>query len=228
MPTKPIPLIRTLIQVVVIWIASDAGYYVLLPLLGLQSDYNISPVSITLYYIFWTVIAINTFWHIFNEWKPIKDRRYAYTFLLFSFAGLILFVSFALLRLPSIVWTESWDPPELMVANQWYFLPKSIEILLQQLLIAVLVIAFSSQKFSIRTISFWCMFLFGGAHLLLAFGGAPFLYVVRFTVSAMVFGFIFPNLILRVPNGFVYSYTLHWLYYVVTVIMAHTISPYAV
>jgi hypothetical protein len=41
-----------------------------------------------------------------------------------------------------------------------------------------------------------------------------------------VFGLVFPYLILRVPNGFVYSYSLHWLYYLVTIVMAHTLSPY--
>ncbi|MBI4225339.1 MAG: hypothetical protein HY617_03325 [Candidatus Sungbacteria bacterium] len=131
-------------------------------------------------------------------------------------------------KLPSIVWTESWNPPELMVANSWYFLPKSIEILLQQLLVAALVLAFSARNYSIRAISLWCMLIFGGAHLLLSFGELPFGYVVRFTASAVLFASVFPWLILRVPNGFAYSYMLHWFYYAVTVVMAHTVSPYAV
>lgn len=227
MPTKTIPLIRTLIQVAAIWIASDIGYYILLPLLGLQPNYNISPVGITIYYAFWIAITVSIFWDVFREWKPIEYRHSAHQVFLLSLIGLFLFAYFALPNLPSVTWTESWDPPDLLVANSWYFLPKAVEILLQQLLIAVLVLSFWTHKFSLRSISLWCMFLFGGVHLLLAFGGPPITYVVRFTLSAMVFGYLFPYLILRLPNGFLYSYTLHWAYYVVTVIMAHTISPYA-
>lgn len=227
MPTNSKPLIRIIAQIVAIWIASDIGYYVLLPLLGFPANYNLSPSAITFYYLFWVVFTVNTFWDIFRDWKPIKSDFSVYIFLIASFAAMTLFVMYALPNLPSVTWTETWDPPELMVANAWYFLPKSVEILLQQLLIAALVLALSVRNFSVREISYWCVLIFGGAHLLLALDGHPLTYVVRFTISAMIFGYIFPNLILRARNGFVYSYALHWLYYAVTIIMMHTISPYA-
>ncbi|WP_419694901.1 hypothetical protein ACN2CC_32515 [Mesorhizobium muleiense] len=35
-----------------IWIASDIGYYFLLPALGEKSDYNDGPIAIALYYLF--------------------------------------------------------------------------------------------------------------------------------------------------------------------------------
>lgn len=228
MPPKQISLIRTIAEIAAFWIASDAGYYIALPLFGFSSGYNNEPVGIALYYAFWTAVSVNTFWPIFKPWRPVKNMPRAYLLLLASFAGLVLFAFFVMPKLPSIVWTESWDPPELMVANPWYFLPKSMEILLQQVLIAAFVLAFSARGFSIRAISFWSAVIFGGAHLALSFYGLPFWYVVRFIFSAMAFAFIFPRLILRTPNGFTISYTVHWLYYVVTIIMAHTISPYAV
>ena len=38
---------------------------------------------------------------------------------------------------PAIHWTSLLEPPsELLTASPWYFLPKSIEIVLQQLLVA--------------------------------------------------------------------------------------------
>jgi hypothetical protein len=128
--------------------------------------------------------------------------------------------------LPSVVWTEAWDAPELMVATPWYFLPKSIEILFQQLLIVALVFALTAERISVPIIAVCCALLFGAAHVLLGLGGLPFGYVVRFVAAATVFGLVFPYLILRVTNGFVYSYSLHWLYYLVTIVMAHTLSPY--
>lgn len=45
--------------------------------------------------------------------------------------------------------------------------------------------------------------------------------------SSAAFGLIFPVLLLRTTNGLAWSYSLHWLYYLVTIVMAHTLSPYA-
>ena len=108
-----------------------------------------------------------------------------------------------------------------MIATPWYFLPKSIEILFQQLLVVALVLILSAQQYSIRRISIYSAALFGGIHILLAFGGVPIGYVIRFMVAASAFGFIFPYLLLRVPNGLAYSYVVHWLYYALSVVMPH-------
>jgi hypothetical protein len=91
-------------------------------------------------------------------------------------------------------------------------------------LIVALVLALSARSFSMQKISLYCALLFGGAHIFLAFGGMPLGYVVRFMVSAAVFGFIFPVLILRVPNGLGYSYMVHWIYYAITVTMPRFFS----
>ncbi len=56
---------------------------------------------------------------------------------------------------------------------------------------------------------------------LLAFGGVPIGYVIRFMISATAFGLLFPYLILRVPNGLAYSYIVHWFYYAVSVVLPH-------
>jgi hypothetical protein len=67
--------------------------------------------------------------------------------------------------------------------------------------------------------------LFGAAHVLLAFGDVPWGYVTRFSILAAIFGLAFPYLILRVPNGFAYSYVTHWGYYAITIIMARMLGP---
>ncbi|HET7681484.1 MAG TPA: hypothetical protein VFK79_15275 [Xanthobacteraceae bacterium] len=217
----------TVLAIAAAWISSDLGYYLLLPAVGIRPGYNIAPLTIGLYYAAWIAIAIVAFWPLYRSWKPFPDRMRAYVFLLASVAAVAAFAIFALPRLPSIVWTESWDAPELMLANEWYFLPKSVEILFQQLLIAALVLALAANNYPIPKIAIVCAILFGTTHLLLGFGGLPFGYVARFAAAAAAFGLLFPHLILRVPNGFAYSYALHWLYYIVTIVMAHTVSPYA-
>jgi hypothetical protein len=110
-----------------------------------------------------------------------------------------------------------------LIATPWYFLPKSIDILFQQLLVAAMVISFYHKKFPVKEISVWCALLFGTAHLSLVFGKESGLYVATFTMSAIAASFIFPYLILKVKNGLIYSYFVHWLFYAVVVILARLI-----
>jgi hypothetical protein len=108
-----------------------------------------------------------------------------------SFTGCLLFAAYVLPLLPPLNWTESWNPPDVRIATPWYFLPKSIEILFQQLLVVALVLTLSAQQYSLRQISIYCALLFGAMHILLVFGGVPLGYVIRFMVSATAFGFVF-------------------------------------
>jgi hypothetical protein len=225
------PLMSTIALIAVLWTVSDIGYYFLLPVLGLQPSYNSDPVAITLYYVFWIGIAVITFWPLYARWSlygnraTFGNRLASYLVWSLSFAGCTLFAAYVLPLLPLTSWTQPWSPPEVRIATPWYFLPKSADILFQQLLVAALVLALSAQHYGIRKISAYCATLFGCAHILLIFGGLPLGYVTRFMVAAAVFGFVFPYLILRVPNGFAYSYIVHWIYYAVTVMTPRIFSP---
>jgi hypothetical protein len=220
-------LLWAIAQIAAIWIVSDAGYYFLLPALGVTPNYNAGSVAVTLYYGFWIGIAVITFWPLYRSWPrygrwaTFENRLTSYIVWSLSFAACIFFAAYVLPSLPAITWTESWNPPDVRVATPSYFLPKSIEILFQQLLVVALVLALSAQRYSIRTISIYCALVFGAAHVLLAFGGVPWGYVIRFMVSAAAFGFMFPYLILRVPNGLAYSYVIHWAYYAASVVLPH-------
>lgn len=224
---KKVALFWTLAQIAAIWTISDVGYYYLLPALGAQPNYNGGSVAITLYYVFWIGITVITFWPVYaswpryGKWATFENQITSYLVWSLSFAACLLFAAYVLPLLPSIHWKESWSPPELVFATPWYFLPKSIDILFQQLLVVALVLAMAAQHYSIRKISVYCAIVFGAAHVLLMFGGVPIGYVIRFMISAAAFGFLFPYLILRVPNGLAYSYVVHWLYYAVSVLLPH-------
>jgi len=209
MPTKPIPLIWILSQIASIWIAAEVGYYIVMPGFGFPTSYNNNPAAIAFYYVFWIAVSVMTFWHVFKGWRPIRTRLHAYGVLILAFAGLVGFTFYVL-------------PPE----NAHFFLPKSIDILLQQILVSAMVLVFRKESFGMRAIALWSAFLFGGAHLFLAFWGLPIGYVIQFTASAAAFALLFPHLILNVPNGLAYSYALHWLYYATIITMGHAFSPY--
>jgi hypothetical protein len=217
-------LIWTVAQIAAIWIASDIGYYFLLPVLGVRPNYNVGSVAITLYYAFWVGIAVITFWRLYGRWATFENPLTSYIVWSIAFAGCTLFAAYLLPLLPPVNWTKTVSPPELITATPLYFLPKSLEILLQQLLIVALVLALSAAQYSIRKIAVYSALSFGAAHILLAFGGVPWGYVIRFMVAATAFGLVFPYLILRVPNGLAYSYIVQWLYYAVTVVMPHLVS----
>jgi hypothetical protein len=226
-PGRQIGLVWTLAQIAAIWSLSDLGYYLLLPALGVQASYNAGSIAITLYYVFWIGIAVITFWPVYRTWPlygawtTFENRLTSYLVWSLSFAGCIFFAAYVLPQLPSVHWKESWTPPDLMLATEWYFLPKSIDILFQQLLIVALVLTLSAEQYSQRRISVYCAILFGGMHVFLAFGGVPWGYVIRFMLSAAAFGLVFPYLLLRVRNGLAYSYIVHWLYYALSVTMPH-------
>lgn len=223
-------LVWTIAQIAAIWTVSDAGYYFLLPALGVTPNYNAGSVAVTLYYGFWLGIAVITFWPLYRSWPQygrwatFENRLTSYIVWSLAFAGCIFFAAYVLPLLPPIRWTESWNPPDVRLATPAYFLPKSIEILFQQLLVVALVLVLAAQRYSIRTISIYCALVFGTAHVLLVFGGVPWGYVIRFMVSAAAFGFMFPYLILRVPNGLAYSYVIHWAYYAASVVLPHIFS----
>ena len=58
---KKAALLWTILQIAAIWTVSDAGYYFLLPALGVAPNYNAGSVAVTLYYGFWIGIAVITF-----------------------------------------------------------------------------------------------------------------------------------------------------------------------
>ena len=214
-----------------IWTASDVGYYFALPLLGQKSNYNDDPIAAALYYAFWVGIVAIAFWPQYASWPryatwaTFENRLTSMVVWSLAFAVSVGFAAYVLPSLPQFNWRETWNPPELPLATSWYFLPKSIEILFQQLLVVALVLTLAAENWSLRKISVSCAALFGAAHVLLAFGDVPWGYVTRFSILAAIFGLAFPYLILRVPNGFAYSYVTHWGYYAITIIMARMLGP---
>ncbi len=220
---ESLSLFSQVAQAVSIWVISYFGYYLFLPALGIDSSYSGSPIEISLYYLFWCFVAVFAFWDIYKDWETPRSRKGAYTAIIVGNIVVILYLFYILPLFPITAPNKSWLPPsELLSATSWYFLPKSMEIFLQQLLLVAIILSFHYKNFSLKTIFGWCAVLFGGTHLLLAFRGG-FVYASIFTVVAVVSSFVFPYLILKVKNGFIYSYFIHWSFYAIVIFLTRVI-----
>ncbi|MFO1184488.1 MAG: hypothetical protein U1E56_06855 [Bauldia sp.] len=225
-------LVSTIAWVSAIWVGSDLGYYLVLPRLGVDPNYNASPIVITAYYCFWIGVTIIALWPTYrlwarvSRWPTFQSRMESLLVWTLAFIASVAFVAYGVPALPELAWDGSWAP-EFVRAGPLYFLPKSADILLQQLLVLAFVVALAAQQLSTLRMSLLSAALFGGAHVLLFFGDVPLRYVVRFMISAAAFGLVFPYLILRVRHGLAYSYMVHWAYYAFSVVLPHIVLAVA-
>ncbi|MFC7705395.1 hypothetical protein ACFQXB_14440 [Plastorhodobacter daqingensis] len=206
-------LFRTLVIVAAAWSASSLGYFWLLPVLGVTDGYNQAPVAFAAYYGAWgaAVFAILRR-RLFAQVNSTVARAHLLPAAALA-AAFALFASVGLPNLPGMRPLGEQGPSEVHFATPAYFLPKSMEILFQQILAAAIVLELRAHDLSLRAITLLVSLMFGGFHLTLVYvyGEASFAY--RFTVAALLFGATIPYLMLRVPRGFLLSFGVHWCFY---------------
>jgi hypothetical protein len=222
----PAPFHVILGEVIALWLLADAGYYFIFPALGLGLSYNTAPIAIAFYFLFWAGISIFSFWDILKRWLIVERRIWVYVVWSLGSATLIWSLLYIFSRLPILIGLHLAPYTDILFASPWYFLPKSTEVLVQQILITVLVLELSFRFKSFSKVIIGYVIVFGGSHLFLFFmSGASTLYAAMMTVGALCSTFIFPYLILRVRGGFVYTYTIHLLFYILLAMFLHAWPP---
>lgn len=214
-------LLLTLAVIAGAWTASSFGYFELEPLLRAEIGYNDAPLAFAGYYGAWALAVFMVFRRSFQQagdLSPTPLRVAALALMALVFAGFALFV---LPRLPQMEWTRTNDPVEFFWANSWYFLPKSVEILFQQILIAALVLALRDLGLTTGRIALLVALMFGGFHLTLALAYPNPLYVMRYSVAAALFGALVPWVLLHLRHGFLITFAIHAGYYVLDSIVIH-------
>lgn len=214
--TTPAGLLRilaTLALTGVIWSVSSVTYYWVLPPLDVDDGYNDAPFVFAAFYGGWVLVTYGAFGHLVPDWpSPPKLRAYIY-----PAAGLItVLVAYVLLVFPSFQGALDYGsegPHEPFVVSAAYFLPKTVEILLQQLLIAALVLRLRAEGFALWANALIVAVLFGGFHLTLGLIYSEPGVVAKVTFVATGLGLLAPLLILRVPGGFLFSCAVHWSFY---------------
>ncbi len=221
-PRSLVPVARAVAIVAALWLLSSQGYYSLVDALGLESGYDGAPVLFTSYYLGWAAVALWLFRTLIGatlDRDIVAREGLAIAPIL---AGFALFVVYGLPFLPNVSELRApSEPPEFMFASAWYYLPKSADILFQQVLAAAMILTAARAGFGLRSIAVGTALSFGGVHLLLAFDGFTALYVTRFTLSAFLFGAVLPYLYLRLRAGFRWAYSLHLGFYAADATLTH-------
>ena len=178
-----------------LWAASSYGYYYLVSAMSLNNGYDEAPFFFAAYYLLWTVASVLAF-------RGVLQERLSHAFT-------------AEVAPP--------NPPDFMFASAWYYLPKSTDILFQQVMVASLILTAAKQGFAFGSITLAAALVFGGYHLTLYLDGFTPLYVARFTTAACLFGLVVPYIYLRLKNGFLLAYGLHWSFYALDATLTHFI-----
>ncbi|MBU2992419.1 hypothetical protein Q4555_09085 [Octadecabacter sp. 1_MG-2023] len=211
-----------LVAAALFWAVSSQLYYWIVDALSLERGYDEAPFLFAAYYLAWACFA--AFWFREPLFRKLDARQASYkaAIMLPMMMVLGVYVTVVLPMLPEVsVDLAPQNPPEFMFASAWYYLPKSADILFQQVLIAAMIFAMARQNIKLRYIALAMAVLFGGYHLTLGFDGFTTLYVARFTLSATVFGFFVPYLYLKARYGFQWAYGMHWSFYAVDATITH-------
>lgn len=217
-----VPLFKVLGKIIAVWTLANIGYYLVLPVFGLKLSYNSSPVAIAIYFLAWAVASIFIFWSVYKKWLKFDYHIWLSGLLSLVSAGLLLGLIYLFSLIPVIRGPSLSTYTDILFATPWYFLPKSIEILIQQLLITVLVLELFFRFHTLKNVVIGYALCFGGAHFILFFlNGAPVPYSILMTVGAFLSSLMFPYLILRVRGGFIYSYMIHFVFYIILAMLLH-------
>ena len=186
-------------------------------LVGKGIDYISRPIVTSLYFGVMSLAAVAIYYRdIFNHLATP-----AYATLAVSFLFLVVLILFPKLLKGSdglSVISKNNRNVFFLRMSYSYILSKSVEILFQQVVVFTLVIKLAGiypDPFAVIGIF---AILFTAVHLpITAFIG--FKFGMIFTVAAALSALVFPPLILGFGGGFVYSYIIHWLFYLLLTLL---------
>lgn len=138
--------LQTFAVAVAIWTAATIGYYWLLGPLGVEDGLNDAPVFYAAFYTAWAAVALFIFRRSHFGWLTAETMRHYVrpgTFLAVVLFGI---AAIGIPSLPGLPFGSPYGPPHPFEMTSAYFLPKSAEILLQQLLIAAITIELKCQS----------------------------------------------------------------------------------
>lgn len=195
-----------------LWAVAFGVFNYVLPQVGWALDYSREPLLTAAYWLMGVAVAFAFFPNTLHK-TIIRHSADAYGLLALFVAFLAFFYALVVPTLDPFVRVHGvLYEAGFLGAAPMYLLPKLADILFQQVIIAAFILTLASYCNSVSFVAGWYAAFFVTMHLLLwfAFG---FGLTLIFTAGAIVSVICFPYLIMRVNNGFVYSYMLHWCFY---------------
>ncbi|MES2225278.1 MAG: hypothetical protein V4480_00525 [Patescibacteria group bacterium] len=210
-----------------LWLIANAGYYLIFYTFNFGLSYNTAPITIALYFLLWAGVSIFSFWDILREWLNVERRIWVYGLWSLGFAALMWVLLYLFAHLPAVSGLQVAPFTDILFATPWYFLPKSTEVLVQQILMTILVLELNYRYRSLYKVILGYIVCFGGSHLLLFlfFNPAATVYAAAMTIGSLFSALVFPYLILRVRGGFIYTYAIHLLFYIFLAMALHAWPP---
>lgn len=194
--------------ITLVWLFSMGLLFTILPLFGYIVTYQEQPFFVAAYYLLWLGVLFLSFPHMSRE-VFFENSLRSYGILALFMAGVTLFYGYVLpdgSNLSAVV-------PDFMRGGVEYLLVKTIEILFQQVLIVLLILTLASYRDDMWFVSKAYTFIFSIVHLALI-PRLGLAYTALFFGASLLSAFVFPYIILKVKNGFVYSYIIHWSAYI--------------
>ncbi len=200
------------LSILVIWgLAVSVGREVF-DQLGIAHSYVAHPVAHTVFYLLISGLLVVLYYEKARRiWMRLCPWEYV-----------VNLVPFYILLALFLAWIAHYGPhslalvyPEVQFLQVGfsYIFPKTGEILFQQIVISLIVMALATRIHSRLTVSLLFAGIFTLAHLpLVLFLETPFVAVLA--GGGFVAGLVFPYLILTMRCGIVYTFMLHWLFYV--------------
>lgn len=117
------------------------------------------------------------------------------------------------------VWNFDSSGVSFLLLNDFYIWAKPMDVFIQQLLINLLVLRLHSLSMNINQITKLLLIGFGGIHILQILR-INFAIGLMFIFAAIMFSFVFPRMILKVKNGYIYNFMIHLAVYNIAAIVA--------
>ena len=209
-------MLRVIAVDVTTWLALWSGVWGLFyALLSMGINYISRPLVTALFFLVATFFVLGVYKDVFR--KGIDELK--------SIPSLVLSLSLGVSILVYLVFPMLLRRPDSLIVQNpamfflhfdlRYLFAKVFDIMFQQTLIFMLVRLLLGRGLSRGLTCLLCVILFGLAHtyLLCHKGYVLGMYFVAFS---MVAGWIFPLLISKYRNGVAYTFSIHWMFYIVT------------
>lgn len=139
----------------------------------------------------------------------IRTRKSEVVFLIGISLIIHLISSYFILNyLNQPVWPFDSRGTSFLLMNNFYIWTKPFDVFLQQLLIVLLVTKLHQYKLTLKQITMLFVLGFGVIHIFQIFK-TDIIIGLAFTLGAIISSFVYPYMILKVRNGYIYNFMIH-------------------